>query len=499
MSDDIESEATASLRKLNLGDTGTAASSADGKHKKRRKFFQSLDIRNFQLGGARGSGGGGGGYPAESVPSGDGNESENINAKSEHRVWSSTSRSNSERALTLSSHIPHLHDQHEQGGSCESRSRSRAQSQSQSQSQSSRSSETPVATYIEPITAATTLLDLEDSPQDTIKYLKIRVHELESIVVQKDRIIKLLKREIQFPNGASRYGREHRRQYDRKHNADGDNDNDCSVSDVSSGSDIIHSSSFSGSNIHSDSNDDDDDDDVDDDGNDNDNDNDNLSDLSNHAHISKYSDPHLNTLTAQLQLDLDLDLDLNLNLGLGGLGPDFSVDSISQQLSMTDESRSSMSSGLGGDPNFQSSFQSSFQSNLNFNSSDPSVLNVGKGVTTIGSTMLSAGNTGNTGSVMSSTNSAEPNRIPPTRTSTTQSQPQPAASRPRPPTTTHTSARRSAIRHSILPSEDDDDARFDHVIDQQYYTHDNESFEILSPYSVDMGRFKSRADPNMRS
>ena len=39
------------------------------------------------------------------------------------------------------------------------------------------------------------------------------------------------------------------------------------------------------------------------------------------------------------------------------------------------------------------------------------------------------------------------------------------------------------------------DVQFDNVIDQQYYNHPNQSFEVLSPIAIDMERFISTNDP----
>lgn len=43
-----------------------------------------------------------------------------------------------------------------------------------------------------------------DTPEETIKHLRIRIHELETLVAQKDQIIKIMRDEIQRPSGATK-------------------------------------------------------------------------------------------------------------------------------------------------------------------------------------------------------------------------------------------------------------------------------------------------------
>lgn len=239
-----------------------------------------------------------------------------------------------------------------------------------------------------PLLSSSPPLDPIEELQNAVRTLKIRVHELETIVAQKDHVIRILKHEIQRPpeQAATRAscGSESRTTAVAAPGLVMDRSNSSSLLDIS----------------HS------------------------YPELSSHLHTV----PQTKRETPKLELDF-------------GTGQDFSVDSISLHLSMTEDTTDG--SAGGGD--------------------------AGSTATSlVGENQHQSMDADGAGAV-----SNQPSSLP---------------VKPAPATT---------VWYSILPSSDDEDARFDHVIDQQYYGQDNSSFEVLGPYSVDMRKFKSRADPYM--
>lgn len=422
LSDEMERSATASLRNLNLGDTTAAPSKPPAQQKKkRRKFFQTLDLRNLARSGS----------PAPSAPIHTGPLSN-----------ASSTRTNAagqfeDGAGTLALHERLSHEFVTRGGPAAAPARPYDSSDEEEEIRF------PSATgYPELATPAATPLDLEDSSEDTIKYLKIRVHELESLVAQKDNTIRILKQELlrSKSGGVASNSSDHLLIPPPPLPQAAAMQNEDTYEDTSSEA-----------AIHSDS------------------------DLSDHAHVSNYSDPQLHHLTPRLELDLGT----SATLGDGAL--DISVDSIQGydragggggryreggRVSMTtDESRSSMSSASAG------------SSTAVFGAAG---LNVGKGaaVAPIVVTTTSSAYKPSDGYYQDQQQQHQYQYELPTAASTEKAPALP-----------------SAHAEDSNDHEHDNDARFDHVIDKEYYAHDNSSFEVLGPYAVDMESFKSRNDP----
>lgn len=374
----MERATTASLQNLNLADdnptNSKTTSPALPQKKKRRKFFQTLDLRSLARSGSPAPTNAHGPLPSATPRIAGQFEDDRHDA----------SVLNEGPLHQFATHQPtanHIH--------------------SASSSDADEEIHIPGGTaHPELATPASKPLDLEDDPEDVIKYLKIRVHELESLVAQKDNTIKILKHELQHNLSAA-----------RKQTASTSQQTATGTTNTTT---ITHyedtyEDTSSEAAIHSDS------------------------DLSDHAHVSSYSDPRLHRFTPKLELELDDGsgtLDITLDSiqadSVGGASTVGGANTSGRVVSMSGESHSSVSS----------------------TSPHNSII----------------------GSISKSTTAA------------------PVL------TTSATTTATSHHRDSLLPHEDDD-ARFDHVIDKEYYAHDNSSFEILGPYSVDMGRFKSRNDP----
>ena len=220
----LEMAATASLKNLNLGSNShietdmknkkhpPASSIASGgtKHKsKRRKFLGSLDFRNL------------------SRNSGDKHDF------GQPQLPSSPIEA-SAAATALSENTSMVHQQHED--SCVDQVPIRKQ-------------DSPRTTPILPSTstppgAPPPSKEIQDStttsPEATIKVLNIRIHELETLVAQKDLIIKILRQELQRPPVAA-VPQDHRHLVTPRRPEDLDSSDD----DFGSGGDSIHSDSDS--------------------------------------------------------------------------------------------------------------------------------------------------------------------------------------------------------------------------------------------------------------